>query len=225
VSAAERRVVAIDGPSGSGKSTIGRGVAAALGLDTLDTGAMYRAVTAAVLRAGVQPEDADGAAEVARSVVLGGGDGLTTLDGEDVSAEIRTPAVTAAVSAVAAHPAVRTVLVARQRAWVEDHDGGVVEGRDIGSVVFPDAPVKVYLTASEAERARRRTLDEAAAQRDRTLEDVRSTMAARDAADSGRAASPLVTAAGALVVDTTDRTPADIVAEIVRAFRAAEGAT
>jgi cytidylate kinase len=101
----------------------------------------------------------------------------------------------------------------------------VVEGRDIGSVVFPDAPVKVYLTASEAERARRRTLDEAAARRDRTVEDVRSTMAARDAADSGRAASPLVTAPGALVVDTTDRTPADIVAEIVRAFRAAEGAT
>jgi cytidylate kinase len=225
VSAAERRVVAIDGPSGSGKSTIGRGVAAALGLDILDTGAMYRAVTAAVLRAGVQPEDADGAAEVARSVVLGGGDGVTTLDGEDVSAEIRTPAVTAAVSAVAAHPAVRTVLVARQRAWVEAHAGGVVEGRDIGSVVFPDAPVKVYLTASEAERARRRTLDEAAAQRDRTIEDVRTTMAARDAADTGRAASPLVTAPGALVVDTTDRTPADIVAEIVRAFRAAEGAT
>jgi len=225
VSAAEARVVAIDGPSGSGKSTIGRGVAAALGLDTLDTGAMYRAVTAAVLRAGVQPEDAEGAAAVAHRVELGVGDGVTTLDGEDVSAEIRSPAVTAAVSAVAAHPSVRTVLVARQRAWVDAHEGGVVEGRDIGSVVFPGAPVKVYLTASEAERARRRTLDEAAAQRDRTIEDVRTTMAARDAADSGRAASPLVTAPGALVVDTTDRTPADIVAEIVRAFRAAEGAT
>jgi cytidylate kinase len=225
VTASEQRVVAIDGPSGSGKSTIGRGVADALGLDTLDTGAMYRAVTAAVLRAGVQPEDAEGAAAIARSVELGVRDGVTTLDGEDVSTEIRSPAVTAAVSAVAAHPGVRTVLVARQRSWVEAHAGGVVEGRDIGSVVFPDAPVKVYLTASEAERARRRTLDEAAARRDRTIEDVRSTMAARDAADAGRAASPLVTAPGALVVDTTDRTPADIVAEIVRAFRAAEGAT
>jgi len=219
------RVVAIDGPSGSGKSTIGRGVAEALGLDTLDTGAMYRAVTAAVLRAGVQPEDAEGAAAIARAVELGVTDGVTTLDGEDVSAEIRSPAVTAAVSAVAAHPAVRTVLVARQRAWVEAHDGGVVEGRDIGSVVFPDAPVRIYLTASEAERARRRAIDEAAAARDRTLEDVRTTMAARDAADAGRAASPLVTAPGALVVDTTGRAPADIVAEIVRAFRAAEGAT
>jgi len=219
------RVVAIDGPSGSGKSTIGRGVAEALGLDTLDTGAMYRAVTAAVLRAGVQPEDAEGAAAIARAVELGVTDGVTTLDGEDVSAEIRSPAVTAAVSAVAAHPAVRTVLVARQRAWVEAHDGGVVEGRDIGSVVFPDAPVRIYLTASEAERARRRAIDEAAAARDRTLEDVRTTMAARDAADAGRAASPLVTAPGALVVDTTGRAPADIVAEIVRAFRAAEGET
>jgi cytidylate kinase len=142
-----------------------------------------------------------------------------------VSAEIRSPETTATVSTVSAHPAVRAELVARQRSWVEERRGGVVEGRDIGSVVFPDAPVKVYLTASETERARRRRRDEAAADRDRTLEDVRSALAARDAADTGRAASPLVTAAGALVIDTTDRTPTDIVAEIVRAFRAAEGAT
>lgn len=218
-------VVAIDGPSGSGKSTIGRGVAAALGLVTLDTGAMYRAVTAGVLRAGIPPEDATGAAAIARDARIEVTDGVTRLDGEDVSAEIRSPRVTAAVSVVAAHPAVRAELVERQRAWVAEHGGGVVEGRDIGSVVFPDAPVKVYLTASEGERARRRAIDEAAAQRDRSVEDVRTSMAARDAADSGRAASPLVTAPGALVVDTTDRTPADIVAEIVRAFRAAEGAT
>jgi cytidylate kinase len=220
-----RRVVAIDGPSGSGKSTIGRGVADALGLDTLDTGAMYRAVTLGVLRAGILPEDADGAAAIARAARIEVTDGVTRLDGEDVSTEIRSPAVTAAVSAVAAHPAVRTQLVARQRAWAATHDGGVVEGRDIGSVVFPDARVKVYLTASEAERARRRTRDEAAARRERSVEDVRTSMAARDAADAGRVASPLVAAPGALVVDTTERTPADIVGEIVRAFRAAEGAT
>jgi cytidylate kinase len=219
------RVVAIDGPSGSGKSTIGRGVAAALGLPTLDTGAMYRAVTVAVLRAGVAPEDAEAAAAVARAVRIEVTDGVTRLDGDDVSAEIRSPETTATVSAVSAHPAVRAELVARQRAWVGEHGGGVVEGRDIGSVVFPDAPVKVYLTASEDERARRRTRDEAAARRNRTVDDVRASMAARDAADAGRAASPLVTAPGALVIDTTDRTPDDIVAEIVRAFRAAEGAT
>jgi cytidylate kinase len=218
-------VVAIDGPSGSGKSTIGRGVAAALGLATLDTGAMYRAVTVGVLRAGIEPEDADGAAAVARAARVEVADGFTRLDGEDVSVEIRTPRVTAAVSAVAAHPAVRTALVARQRAWVAEHGGGVVEGRDIGSVVFPEAPVKVYLTASEAERARRRTRDEAAAHRARSVEDVRTSIAARDAADAGRSVSPLVAPRGALVIDTTHRTPGDIVAEIVRAFRAAEGAT
>jgi cytidylate kinase len=222
---AASRVVAIDGPSGSGKSTIGRGVAAALGLRTLDTGAMYRAVTVAVLRAGVAPDDAGAAAAIARAARIEVTDGVTRLDGDDVSAEIRSPETTATVSTVSAHPAVRTELVARQRAWVGEHGGGVVEGRDIGSVVFPDAPVKVYLTASEDERARRRTRDEAAARRDRSVEDVRSSMAARDAADAGRAASPLVAAPGALVIDTTDRTPDDIVAEIVRAFRAAEGAT
>jgi cytidylate kinase len=219
------RVVALDGPSGSGKSTIARGVAAALDLETLDTGAMYRAVTLAVLRAGVRPEDGAAAADLATVLRIDVARGVTCLDGEDVSGEIRSPAVTAAVSAVAAHPAVRTELVARQRDWVAGRGGGVVEGRDIGSVVFPDAAVKVYLTASEDVRARRRQLDEAAARRDRTLEDLRSSMAARDAADSGRSASPLVTADGARVVDTTYRTPDDIVDEIVRAFRAAEGAT
>jgi cytidylate kinase len=218
------RVVAIDGPSGSGKSTIGGGVATVLGLDTLDTGAMYRAVTLAVLRAGADPADGDAAARSAATAAISVHDGVTTLDGEDVSAEIRGPAVTAAVSTVAAHPAVRSELVARQRAWVETHGGGVVEGRDIGSVVFPDAMVKVYLTASDEERARRRHRDEAAAERDVSMAAVQAAMAARDAADSGRAASPLTTADGAMVVDTTGRSVADIVAEIVRAFRTAEGA-
>ncbi|MGZ4677629.1 MAG: (d)CMP kinase [Acidimicrobiia bacterium] len=218
------RVVAIDGPSGSGKSTIGRGVADALGLHTLDTGAMYRAVTAAVLRAGVDPADAEAAADVARRSVVTVEAGVTTLDGRDVSREIRGPEVTAAVSAVSAHPAVRAELVARQRRWVADHGGGVVEGRDIGSVVFPDAPVKVFLTASDEERARRRQRDEESHQRSVSMAELRASMAARDAADSKRAVSPLRTVEGALVVDTTGRTPEEIVAEIVAAFRTAEGA-
>jgi cytidylate kinase len=218
------RVVAIDGPSGSGKSTIGRGVAAALGLETLDTGAMYRAVTLAVLRAGLDPAAAEAAAKVAAAVSIGVGDGATTLDGDDVSVEIRGPEVTGAVSTVSAHPAVRAELVDRQRAWVAEHGGGVVEGRDIGSVVFPDAVVKIYLTASDEERARRRHQDEAAAERAVTMSELQASMAARDAADSGRAASPLTAATGATIVDTTGRSVADIVAEIVEAFRAAEGA-
>ncbi len=221
---ASGRVVAIDGPSGSGKSTIGRGVAAALGLATLDTGAMYRAVTLAVLRAGLDPADGAAAAGAAAGATIVVDDGTTTLDGDDVSTEIRGPEVTGAVSTVSAHPSVRAELVARQRAWVDEHGGGVVEGRDIGSVVFPDAAVKVYLTASDEERARRRLADETAAQRQISMAELRASMAARDAADSGRAASPLTTADGATILDTTGRTVADIVAEIVRAFRTAEGA-
>jgi cytidylate kinase len=218
------RVVAIDGPSGSGKSTVARGVAAALGLPTLDTGAMYRAVTAAALRAGVDPRDADGATAVAQRVRIDVAADVTRLDGEDVSAEIRGPEVTAAVSAVSAHPGVRAVLVARQRDWVAEHGGGVVEGRDIGTVVFPDARVKVYLTASDDERARRRQRDEVAAARAVSVDQLRDSMAARDRADSTRAASPLSTAADATMVDTTDRTPESIVTEIVALFEAAEGA-
>jgi len=218
-------VVAIDGPSGSGKSTVGRGVATALGLATLDTGAMYRAVACAVLHAGVDPEDADAVTDVAGRVRIAVEDGVTMLDGEDVSTEIRGPAVTAAVSAVAAHPGVRARMVDQQRAWVRERGGGVVEGRDIGSVVFPDAAVKVFLTAAEDERARRRQRDEAAAARDLSVDAVRAAIAARDAADSGRPTSPLVTADGATIVDTTGRAPEGIVAEIVGAFRAAEGAS
>lgn len=219
------RVVAIDGPSGSGKSTIARGVAAELGLEVLDTGAMYRAVTGAVLRAGVDPTDEEAVTVIAQACRLELADGVTKLDGDDVSALIRGPEVTANVSAVSVHPGVRAELVARQRAWVARHGGGVVEGRDIGSVVFPDAPVKVFLTASEEERAIRRQRDEVAASRTVSVETLQETMAQRDAADSTRAVSPLRTADGATIIDTTGRSPADIVAEIVNAFRLAEGTT
>ena len=216
--------MAIDGPSGSGKSTVARAVGAALGLEVLDTGAMYRAVAFGVLDADLALEDGAAAAALTRNASIEVGDGATHLNGVDISDAIRGPEVTAAVSVVAAHPEVRAELVARQRAWIETRGGGVVEGRDIGSVVFPDAPVKVFLTASNNERARRRQVDETAARREVSVGELRDAMARRDSADSTRAASPLRTAHGANIVDTTGRTPEDIVAEIVAAFRAAEGA-
>ncbi len=219
------KVVAIDGPSGSGKSTIARGVAEALGFEMLDTGAMYRAVAYGVLVSGVDPNDDAAVTTVAENAAIAVQNGVTTFGGADISAEIRGPAVTQLVSQISAVPEVRRALVARQRAWVEQHHGGVVEGRDIGSVVFPEARVKVYLTASDEERARRRQQDEAAAQRAVSVEDVQSSMAQRDAADSNRAVSPLRTADGATIVDTTARPPDDIVAEIVDRYRAAEGAS
>jgi cytidylate kinase len=213
-------VVAIDGPSGSGKSTVGRGVADALGLHVLDTGAMYRSVTLAALRAGIDLADERACGELARAARIELEDEVVTLDGEDVSAEIRAPAVTAEVSTVSAHPEVRRELVARQRAWVERHGGGVVEGRDIGTVVFPGAAVKVFLTASDEERARRRQRDEEAAARPIEVGSVRDALARRDALDSSRAASPLRAADDALVLDTTGRGVEDVVAEIVQRFRA-----
>jgi cytidylate kinase len=212
-------VVAIDGPAGAGKSTVARAVGDALGLAVLDTGAMYRAVTLAVLDRDVPLDDGTACGEVARAADLAL-DGAVVLDGRDVTDEIRSPQVTAAVSAVSAHPEVRTVLVARQRAWAEQHGGGVVEGRDIGTVVFPDATVKVFLTASDVERARRRQQDEAAARREVEVERLREAMARRDAADSTRSASPLQAADDAIVLDTTDLSVADIVTTIVDRYRA-----
>jgi cytidylate kinase len=212
------RVVAIDGPSGSGKSTVARAVADELGLEVLDTGAMYRAVTLAALDAGVDPADAEAVGALARAVRLEIGPTIH-LDGRDVTAAIRSPEVTATVSIASAHPEVRRELVTRQRAWVDQHGGGVVEGRDIGTVVFPDATLKVYLDASDAERARRRQLDEAAADRPTDVAAVRAAMARRDTLDSGRAASPLRAAEDALVIDATDRSVAEIAAEIVARYR------
>jgi cytidylate kinase len=216
-------VVAIDGPSGSGKSTVARGVAAALGVRVLDTGAMYRAVALAVLEAGVDPSDADACTAAARAIRVDVADGATFVDGREVTALIRAPEVTAVVSAVAAHPGVRDVLVARQREWVAVHGGGVVEGRDIGSVVFPAATVKVYLVASEEERARRRQRDELAAARAVDVDAVRDELARRDAFDQTRVASPLRPAEDAVVVDTTHRAVDDVVAEIVARVREAQG--
>ena len=213
------RVVAIDGPSGAGKSTVARGVANALGLEVLDTGAMYRAVTHAVLERGVDPADEAACTDVAEAVDLTVDDRVL-LDGDDITTEIRGPAVTETVSTVSAHPGVRRALVDRQRAWVRQHGGGVVEGRDIGTVVFPDAAVKVFLTASDDERARRRQRDEHASERRVEVDDVRAAIERRDRLDSTRALSPLHAAADAITIDTTGRPVEDVVAEIVGRFSA-----
>jgi CMP/dCMP kinase len=215
-------VIAIDGPSGSGKSTVARAVAKELGLAVLDTGAMYRAITLAALEAKVVLDDAAACGAIARASVITVEDGVTILDGHDVSAEIRGPLVTGAVSIVSAHPEVRAVLVAGQRAWVEQHGGGVVEGRDIGTVVFPDAPVKAFLVASDDERARRRQRDEAAAARAVAVDEVKAALDRRDAIDRGRSVSPLRAADDAIVIDTTHLDVESVVATIVLRARAAE---
>jgi cytidylate kinase len=214
-------VVAIDGPGGSGKSTIARGVARALGWHVLDTGAMYRAVTLAALEQQLPLDDEQACARIAAEHTIAVDDGITMIDGRDVSEEIRGPGVTAAVSTVSAHPSVRAVLVARQRAWLAENGAGVVEGRDIGTVVFPDAPVKVFLTASDEERARRRQRDEVASERAVAVDEVRTALARRDTLDSERAASPLRPADDAVVIDTTGRGVDDVVAELVARTRAA----
>jgi cytidylate kinase len=214
-------VVAIDGPGGSGKSTIARGVARSLGWPVLDTGAMYRAVTLAALEQQIPLDDERACARIAAEHTIAVDDGITMIDGRDVSEEIRGPAVTAAVSTVSAHPSVRAVLVARQRAWLAENGAGVVEGRDIGTVVFPDAPVKVFLTASDEERARRRQRDEAASERAVAVEEVKTALARRDALDSERTASPLRPADDAVVIDTTGRSVDDVVDELVARARAA----
>lgn len=210
-------LVAIDGPAGAGKSTVARAVAARLGLERLDTGAMYRAVTLLVLREGADPSDAGAAARLAREMSLVVDGDEVRLAGEDVTLAIRALDVDAAVSAVAAHAAVREELVARQRAWAAAHGGGVVEGRDIGSVVFPSADLKVYLTADEAERARRRREQDgrAGAPDPGAVQAVQAELARRDGLDAGRAVSPLLVADGAVVVDSTGKTIEEVVDEVV----------
>jgi len=194
--------VAIDGPAGAGKSTVSKAVAAHLGVERLDTGAMYRAVTALALRDGVVPDDLLGVAALAADAEIEVGERVVIND-YDVTHLIRSPEVGQAVSLVAANAEVRLSLVARQRAWARRHGGGVVEGRDIGTVVFPDATLKVYLTASPEERARRRS-DESA-----------DGVARRDRIDSNRAVSPLMVADDAHLLDTTGHQVEDVVEEVL----------
>lgn len=207
-----RGVVALDGPSGTGKTTVARLLAERLGSGYLDTGAMYRAITLAALRAGTDLGDPDAITEIAESADLGVGtdpsDPVALLGDDDVSEAIRSDEVTAAVSAVAAVPAVRELLVDVQRQIIDgvvaEVGGIVVEGRDIGTVVAPDAPLKVFLTAAAEIRAARRTAQDSAAGREANHADVRQSVDRRDRLDSTRAVNPLRPADDAIELDTSE---------------------
>ncbi|MBV9161130.1 MAG: (d)CMP kinase [Pseudonocardiales bacterium] len=202
-----RGVVAVDGPAGTGKSTVARRLAASLGARYLDTGAMYRAATLGVLRAGVDPTESTAVSEVVAQCHIEVGTDpdifRVLLDGEDVSREIRGPAVTLAVSPVSAVSPVRELLVAEQRRIIVDATaaggGIVVEGRDIGTVVVPDAPLKVFLTATAAQRAARRAAQDGVDD----VAEIRRAVERRDRFDSSRAMSPMCAAADAVELDTT----------------------
>jgi cytidylate kinase len=203
-------VIAIDGPAGAGKSTVGRALAERLSIGYLDTGAMYRAMTFAALQRGVVEGDLDDVAEMAPTVELSIEDDTVTVDGVDATTSIRGREVTEAVSQVSANPAVRDVLVERQRAWVIEHGGGVVEGRDIGSVVFPDAQLKLYITASPRVRAERRVREIGG-----DVDEVEASIIKRDRVDSSRDHSPLTEADDAVIVDTTGMTIDEVVVHIL----------
>ncbi|MGA7134020.1 MAG: (d)CMP kinase [Mycobacterium sp.] len=213
-------IVAVDGPAGTGKSSVSRGLARALQARYLDTGAMYRIVTLAVLRAGIDPAAQAAVAEAAAGVQLSVGynpdEDRSYLDAEDVSSEIRGDEVTKAVSAVSSVPAVRTRLVDLQRTLARGPGSVVVEGRDIGTVVLPEADVKVFLTASAETRARRRNDQNVAAGLPDDYAGVLADVRRRDHLDSTRAVSPLRAASDALVVDTSEMTESEVSAHLLQ---------
>ncbi|MBM3805085.1 MAG: (d)CMP kinase [Actinobacteria bacterium] len=202
-------VVAIDGPAGAGKSTVAKALARKLRVKYLDTGAMYRAVTFLALSDGVSLHDEAAVAELSVNCVLDVGEELVTINSIDATQAIRGPEVTKAVSLVATNSSVRNELRARQRIWVEENGGGVVEGRDIGSVVFPDATLKVYLTASPLVRAKRRV-----AQSGGDVAQIAAEIAERDRRDSTRSDSPLTKTDDSITVDTSDRSVDEVVAQL-----------
>jgi cytidylate kinase len=206
-------VIAIDGPAAAGKSTVARALADRLGLTYLDSGAMYRCVALAALRAGVGPGDGAALGRVARGLEIDLAGGRVWLDGEDVTEEIRAPEVSSAASRVAVHPEVRAAMVERQRALIADGDY-VAEGRDIGTVVSPGARLKVFLTASDDERARRR-----AAETGDPLRDVLSAQSRRDARDREREHGALRPADDAVEVDTTGLSVGEVVDRVVALVR------
>lgn len=203
-------VIAIDGPAGAGKSTIGRALAERLSLAYLDTGAMYRAMTFAALQRGVCEQDLDDVAAMAPTVLIDMTDDTVTVDGIDATSSIRGREVTEAVSQISANTVVREVLVDRQRAWVAEHGGAVVEGRDIASVVFPDAALKLYITASPRVRAERRIAEVGG-----DLREMEASIIERDRKDSTRADSPLTAVPEAITVDTTGLSVDEVLDRIV----------
>jgi cytidylate kinase len=206
-------VIAIDGPAGAGKSTVARGVADALGLTYLDSGAMYRSVALAALRNGIDSEDGEALGRLARSLEIALDGPTVLLDGKDVTSRIREPDVSESASRVATHPGVREAMVERQRDLIARGDY-VAEGRDIGTVVSPDAPLKVFLTASGEERARRR-----AAQTGEPVERVAEEQRLRDARDTERAHGALARSHDAVEVDTSDMSVDEVVARVVELAR------
>lgn len=215
-------VIAVDGPAGAGKSTVARRVAAALNYLYIDTGAMYRAIALAVLEEGVGPDDGAAVERLARGLdvelVPSAAGNRVLLGGRDVTDRIRAPEVSAAVSQVAALPGVRRRMVQLQRRLAAG--GGVVmDGRDIGTVVFPDADVKVFLTASAEERARRRWLELRAAGHAPSLDDIRANIESRDRLDSTRDVAPLRKAENAVEIDTTDKTVDEVVDQVLELVR------
>jgi cytidylate kinase len=203
------RVIAIDGPAGAGKSTIARALAARLGLEYLDTGAMYRAITYAAMHSGLALSDEAAVGSLARNAALEVSEHGVLVEGMNATAAIRTPEVTAAVSKVAANSEVRAEMRARQQAWAAERGGGVIEGRDIGSVVFPDAEWKLYLTATPRTRAQRRVAEAGG-----DVDEIEAAIAARDHLDSNRTDSPLTLADGSIVVDTTGSSIEEVLAHI-----------
>jgi CMP/dCMP kinase len=231
VTATFRGQITLDGPSGTGKSSVARAVAARLGAAYLDTGAMYRAATVAVLDAGVDPADAEAVAAVvaAARIEVGttAGEELVQVDGVDVAVRIRSAEVTRAVSPVSAVPAVRRQLVDQQRALVAAAGAVVVEGRDIGTVVLPDATLKIYLTAAPEVRAERRAM-QLGLREPEEIAALAADLRRRDEHDSSRADSPLRPAADAIIVDSTDLDREAVVARVCelagKAVRAEEWA-
>ena len=216
-----RLVIAIDGPSGAGKGTVARAIASTLGYRHVDSGAMYRAVGWRARRDGVALDDEDGVVRLAEASDIHIDAATVTIDGEDVTRVIRTPEIDKAAAAVARLPRVRVILVDRQRA-MGDGGGVVMEGRDIGTVVFPHADVKIFMDASEEERARRRASDPAHSGGPTAVAEVASLLTERDRLDRTRAASPLVAAPDAVVVDTTGKTIDAVVAEVLGLVHAAQ---
>ena len=198
---AKLSILAIDGPAGSGKSTLAKQVAKQLSLEYLDTGAMYRSVAAVALAQSASLDDEAEIAEIAERINIRFDDGRVYVDDDDLTEAIRSPEVNAAVSQVAANPGVRSIMRRQQRSWARVRGGGVLEGRDIGSVVFPEARLKVYVTATPEERARRRSLESG-----RSVEDIMEEILQRDTKDSTRGDSPLVADQEAVVIDTTGKT-------------------